>query len=71
MFVNWKDGSASQFSVADDYHFPPPRRLGWRRRPAVLSVFETSAHIELLLDPRQIKSCYLADVGADQRVTRL
>ena len=66
LFVNWKHGDASQFSVPDNYTLD--RRLAGRRRPKRLSVFDTETNSELYLDLSQIRSCFVVTVGADQRV---
>ena len=69
LFVNWKDGTASQFTVPADYHFS--RTLGGRRKPKTLALLDLEANAELYLDRRQIRSAYLLDIADDQRVLSL
>ena len=66
LFVNWKHGAPSQFSVTDDYTLP--RTLLGRRRPKRLTIFDTDAKTELYLDLNQIKSAFVVTVAPDQRI---
>ena len=67
LFVTWKDGTASQFSVPDTYTLQG-RDLLRRRRPRQLEVFDTTVRQEMYLELKQIRSCYVVDVGPDQRI---
>jgi hypothetical protein len=67
LFVNWKQGDASQFSVPDDYHLPPA--LGRRfRKPRRLTVLDLDANAEVYLDRRQIRSAMVLDIAPDRQV---
>jgi hypothetical protein len=68
LFVNWKDGTSSQYSVPDSYRLE--RRLGRRRKPKSLELLDLDANAELYLDRRQIRSAFLLDIADGQQVLR-
>lgn len=67
LFVNWKDGSSSQFTVPDDYRLPVTLagRLG---KPRSLTILDLDANAEVYLDRRQIRSAFCIDIAADRQV---
>ena len=67
LFVNWKDGSSSQYTVPDDYRLPVTLagRLG---KPKSRSFLDLDANAEVYLDRRQIRSAFLIDIADGQRV---
>ena len=66
LFVTWKDGTSSQFSVPDTYRLPT--LLGRRRKPRALEILDLDANAEVYLDRRQIRSAFLIDIADGQRV---
>jgi hypothetical protein len=67
LFVNWKDGSSSQFSVPDDYRLPTGLNRR-RRKPKSLTMLDLDANAEVYLDRRQIRSAFAIDIGEDRRI---
>ncbi len=67
LFVNWKEGDSSQFTVPDDYRLPATLagRLG---KPKTLTILDLDANAELYLDRRRIRSAFCIDVGPDRGV---
>lgn len=63
LFVNWKEGDSSQFTVPDDYRLPTTL-LRRRGKPAVLTVLDLDANAELYLDRRAIRSAFCIDVAS-------
>ncbi len=70
LFINWKEGDSSRFSVPDDYRLPQTLagRLG---KPRTLNVLDLDANAELYLDRRRIRSAFLIDVPSDRSVVDL
>jgi hypothetical protein len=66
LFVNWKDGSSSQFTVPDDYRLP--NELRRRRKPKTLTILDLDANAEVYLDRRHIRSAFCIDIADDRRV---
>ena len=67
LFVNWRDGTSSQFTVPDDYRLPKTLagRLG---KPRTLTLLDLDANAEVYLDRRQIRSAFAMDIAPDRRV---
>jgi hypothetical protein len=66
LFVNWKDGSSSQFTVPDDYRLPTELRR--RRKPKTLTFLGLDANAQVYLDRRQMRSAFCIDIADDRRV---
>jgi hypothetical protein len=67
LFVNWKHGDASQYTVPDDYHLPPALAQRFRK-PRTLTILDLDAGAELYLNRRQIRSAMVLDIAPDRQV---
>lgn len=68
LFIRWKDGTSSQYSVPDDYTLTR-RGLEQPPLPQQLEILDLGQRAELYINTDQILSAYAIDIGADRIIT--